>query len=265
MTSHAQLLPVYQQFRQVSAQLNHKLVQCLSKAVLHEGGRRLGILKKETLVFESEEASFVLMDFCIHNVRIDGLNAVQRYLKQSPPPPDSQEMALLTAMLAGHYSLVQVVDAERGVGVTVFDALRGDTYFIADIGLGNSGEAGALLATRLFHLKDHGFHMTGGAGLPVDGTTLEKLKNEIYREFPDDTTFAFLTADRAADLAALIIRSCLGSGMSSHIAYGKLAAAASRKEKSIDPRSVRRANPNDPCPCGSGRKFKSCCGRRPRL
>jgi uncharacterized protein YecA (UPF0149 family) len=23
-----------------------------------------------------------------------------------------------------------------------------------------------------------------------------------------------------------------------------------------------RANRNDPCPCGSGRKYKTCCGKR---
>ena len=25
---------------------------------------------------------------------------------------------------------------------------------------------------------------------------------------------------------------------------------------------VRKVQPNDPCPCGSGRKYKQCCGRR---
>ena len=25
--------------------------------------------------------------------------------------------------------------------------------------------------------------------------------------------------------------------------------------------SVRKIYPNDPCPCGSGKKFKKCCGK----
>ena len=26
-------------------------------------------------------------------------------------------------------------------------------------------------------------------------------------------------------------------------------------------RSAKKVQPNDPCPCGSGRKYKHCCGR----
>ena len=27
-------------------------------------------------------------------------------------------------------------------------------------------------------------------------------------------------------------------------------------------RTTKKVQPNDPCPCGSGRKYKQCCGRR---
>ena len=26
--------------------------------------------------------------------------------------------------------------------------------------------------------------------------------------------------------------------------------------------SIKKVYPNDPCPCGSGKKFKKCCGRK---
>ena len=28
-------------------------------------------------------------------------------------------------------------------------------------------------------------------------------------------------------------------------------------------RAERKIYPNDPCPCGSGKKYKQCCGRKP--
>ena len=28
-------------------------------------------------------------------------------------------------------------------------------------------------------------------------------------------------------------------------------------------RAVQKVYPNDPCPCGSGKKYKQCCGRKP--
>lgn len=30
----------------------------------------------------------------------------------------------------------------------------------------------------------------------------------------------------------------------------------------MQPASTRKIYPNDPCPCGSGKKYKKCCGRR---
>ena len=27
-------------------------------------------------------------------------------------------------------------------------------------------------------------------------------------------------------------------------------------------KALRKIYPNDPCPCGSGKKYKKCCGRR---
>jgi preprotein translocase subunit SecA len=32
-------------------------------------------------------------------------------------------------------------------------------------------------------------------------------------------------------------------------------------QKAPAPRAPKTAGRNDPCPCGSGKKFKSCCGR----
>jgi preprotein translocase subunit SecA len=37
------------------------------------------------------------------------------------------------------------------------------------------------------------------------------------------------------------------------------------KDDTATPKTVKRAGkkvqPNDPCPCGSGKKYKKCCGR----
>ena len=265
MSSHADVLPVYRRFRKVGLQLNQKLVKTLSKEVLHEGGRRLGILEQGTLVFDSEDEMSVLMDYCIHNVRIGGENAVQRYLTASPPRAGSDEMILLTAMLKGHYSLFQVVDAENGVGVTMLGVLRGDTRFLADIGFGTTAQKGDMLATRVFPLEEQGFLMSGGAILPVTPPAFARIKKELDRGFAPGTDFAQLTADQESKLASLVIPACLtAASMRPQIVYGRSAEASSSEERSIDPREVRRGNPNDPCPCGSGRKLKSCCGRRPR-
>ena len=43
-----------------------------------------------------------------------------------------------------------------------------------------------------------------------------------------------------------------------------LAAATASKDgdtKRQPVRVVEKIKPNDPCPCGSGKKYKKCCGR----
>ncbi|MFR6489287.1 MAG: SEC-C metal-binding domain-containing protein [Clostridium sp.] len=46
--------------------------------------------------------------------------------------------------------------------------------------------------------------------------------------------------------------------------YGKKRAALKRMQASILPlprEAYQDAKPNKPCPCGSGKKFKACCGK----
>ena len=34
------------------------------------------------------------------------------------------------------------------------------------------------------------------------------------------------------------------------------------KMKDLLKRAEQKIYPNDPCPCGSGKKYKQCCGRK---
>ena len=79
------ILARYKHLRVVSRNLNSKLVESLSRDVLYEGGRKLGILKGKTLVFDSEDETSVLMDYCIYDVRRNGCNAVEQY--ETKPVP----------------------------------------------------------------------------------------------------------------------------------------------------------------------------------
>ncbi len=253
-TNHAEILDSYRRFRNVGVHLNNKLVRTLDKGGLHSGGERLGMLRQGTLVFETEDESSVLMDYCIHNVWIDGRNAVQKYLAESPPRAGSDEMVLLRAKEQAYYSLIQVAAAEPGVGVTVIDVLRHDTNFLADIGFSHTAAKDDVLATRVIPMDDYGFRMTSGAALPVEPRLWVLLRKALDQAFGPETDYTHLDADQESDLAALVIRACLEAGMSTRIAYGTHAENSTGSGRAVDPRAIRRANRNDPCPCGSGRK-----------
>ena len=40
---------------------------------------------------------------------------------------------------------------------------------------------------------------------------------------------------------------------------GEGATTEKKKPRTVD----KKPGPNDPCPCGSGKKYKKCCGRLP--
>jgi hypothetical protein len=260
MNHHENLLPVYQRLRTVRLHLNNTLAGLLSKETLQASGRALGLLKRDILVFDSEDEMAILMDYAIYNVRPDGRNAVQRYLDESPPPPNSEQRAVLESMLRAYYSLVQIVDVERGVGVSVHDVLRDEPGFLVDIGFSATARQGMLMATRV--IPSDGFLTTGGAAIPVLPEAVPSIRKQLERTFAPDTDFTHLSPAQEADLAALLIRNSLAAGASSRIAYAEPSQLLSPRDATHPVSARPRANRNDPCPCGSGRKYKSCCGKR---
>src|SRR5437016_1709666 len=98
MQDSTQLVARYQRLRQVGMRVNHALVERLPRDVLDEGGQKLGILRGKTLTLDSEDELAILMDFCIHDVRRDGLNAVECFLAEAPYPPGSDEAVWLAAL-----------------------------------------------------------------------------------------------------------------------------------------------------------------------
>ena len=45
------------------------------------------------------------------------------------------------------------------------------------------------------------------------------------------------------------------------VAKGQAVEDTSKKQKKLTPKKVDKVGRNDPCPCGSGKKYKQCCGK----
>jgi hypothetical protein len=260
MSQHAALLPRYKHLRQVGLHLNTRLVKTLPKSVLDEGGRKLGLLKKNVLTLDTEDEIAVLMDYCIHDIRRQGINAVERFLAESPPPAGSDEMVILQAMRQARYSLFIVEATEPGVGVHVRDLLRDEPLFLVDVGFSATGAPGFVLAARI--TAPEGITQTTGAALPF-GVLPPGGQTEVVQGLVGklkDADFRNLSPAEASELSATIIRTCLQHGAAEHIAYLEpgQALGPGRLPPGLPP--ARRVGRNERCPCGSGKKFKHCCG-----
>jgi hypothetical protein len=219
-------------------------------------------MQGNTLVFDSEDEMAVLMDYCLHDVRRQGVTVVERYLADSPPPADSDEMVLLQALRRARYALLVVESLEPGVGAQVRDLWRDEPFFLFDVGLSRSGRVGLTLACRV--MEPEGIRMTTGTALPIG--VLSPAERARYLA---ETKALFqagelqnLSPERASELAKTVIRQSLRRGAARHIAYVEPGQQRQLGVGGRAPSAGRGVGRNDPCPCGSGKKFKRCCAPR---
>jgi hypothetical protein len=206
------------------------------------------------------------MDYCIYNVYRKGRNAVEQYLCDCPPDPDSDEMACLRAMQHAIYALVAVLRVEPSVGCHVRNLFTEETRLLVDIGFSETAQPGAVIATRL--LDFGGFVATTGAALPLgilDNDELDEWQRKLRAGVDDERS----------DPAPLI-RTCLQRGASSYIRYEGMntqrrsdvgggsppAGTSAQQSRALAKRHASKAVTNRRCRCGSGKMFKNCCGKR---
>lgn len=245
----------YQQLRVAHRNLHSILLDWLTKNVVEECGIVLGIYMNDNLDFGSVSEISVLMDYCIYDYRWDGQNVVERYVAQASIEADSDERILLDAMLEARYSVFAVDEVVRGFGVQTHDLLRGDSGFIMDIALSETAVDGLVFAGRVITPGDGEFSMTTDAPLLADAAILKRIIREIPERLGERTRDIDKTSrEKAAELSAFIIRVFLEGNASSRVPY-----------EDITEQEIARTEPkvgrNNPCPCGSGKKYKKCCGK----
>jgi hypothetical protein len=254
---HADLVGCYRHYRAISTDIHHRLLETLPKADMQAGARRLGMLQGDTLVFGSEEEMSVLMDYCLYDVSRDGRTPVRQFAAARPFPEGSDEAAVVAAMTRARYSLVAIDRIVEGVGAWANDVFYEQDVLIADQGLSQTRIPGFVLATRLLPFED--FAMTGGAALPIlDEQMCERVIVAMAEHIEDGQSgFADLSARQRSAATADIIRICLEEDSSESIRYGEPEEGGGAEPFVRE----QRIKPNQPCPCGSGRKYKKCCGR----
>jgi len=184
----------------------------------------------------------------------------------SPTLPESMEQPLaeLDAMRRmlevsqGTFSLsIAVCNSVALRDYLVLDLTRPARFPLVDVSLGNVAHAGVVLAMRITEVE--GMFMSSGASIGADGSAFLRVVAELDRTNErsllarDD-----LSPERRSDMTALIIRNFLAYRQG----VQRIKPAGSGPGRLAPARSGPRVGRNDACPCGSGIKYKKCCGRR---
>ncbi|MDB5302003.1 MAG: hypothetical protein JWO87_3666 [Phycisphaerales bacterium] len=244
----------YKALRGVSVALNTRLVKTLNRDEIGAAAAALGMLHGKHIDLETEDEISVMMDYAIHNLFRDGRNAVDRMLEEDPPPEGSPELRLLRSMQKSHYTIFTVQTPIPGLGVRGLDGMEKTPIVIVDLGFGATAVPGMALATRI-HSPGEGWWMTTGAALPINAKALSGIIREI-----DDHTRRFGVEPEDQERTTIIIRACVASGASRQVTYADPGMGIAPGAAAPVIRDSPKIGRNDPCPCGSGKKYKKCCG-----
>lgn len=261
MINYDDVLERYKHMRAINFRLNNKvLTRYAARETVEEAARRLGIWEQGRIIFDTEDQVAVLMDYAYYDCFQDGSNAVDRYAAENPPAPGSDEETLVAAMRQAFFSVFRVNKVVTGIGVHVLDILSDRQYFLADVGISGTAEEALVFISRVLPFED--FIMTCGAALPADGAAQTSIGNHLNSMPKSPLDEEPMTREEKADMAASMIRFCLESGSSEDIRYSEAAEDQTENSQMIPfPSADAKAGRNESCPCGSGKKYKRCCGR----
>jgi len=242
-----------------------KLVEELPHHAYDDTLRRLRRHGADGLL-DTEHGRVLSVDAALHDRRDGGRSVAQRFADRAPP--ELREAA--RALSRTRYGLFRVGRAV-GSGVRLFDALAGDAFVVLgdDVQFAEAQVIGWLVA----RLAPHGpFQVV--AGPPTFAPPI--LDNDAMVEFIEEIRYDVLRAcargameERETPLrlvrAAMELQDSWGIGEEEELDAPPppRTSAGERNRLEEDPapvRTPRKVGRNEPCPCGSGRKYKRCCG-----
>jgi hypothetical protein len=270
VTDYAELVGQYKRYGRIVRKMHDALLKQIPKRAFEVCGRNLGLMEHGTLVFYDEYESHVLMDHCLYDYHDNGLSAVQRFLKQSPPDPGSDELIVLQAMASAFFTLVQVTEIAEPLGVWVNDMLNDRQYLLADLSMAATAWEGVILATRIIPYDD--FVTISGAARQIDEESLQLIFQYLERFVGEDGRSCDIDGEKLPKVNGAILRICLEQPKDSapfrHLNPDREDQNPYREEQNPYVEEVcapihaeSRIGRNDPCPCGSGKKYKKCCAR----
>lgn len=159
-----ELKELYNEYRREEIRLiNDKIFKTLDKAILLNAARILDMTdENDNIMFTDENQMGALMDFAIHEMRIDGQNAVDKYIEKYGPENEMEEK-VLNALKSSYTSFYRVVNISEEKNMLFLKDLLKDTRNIRliDINLSSMGDPDILVFTRVLPFPE--LNMTSGA------------------------------------------------------------------------------------------------------
>jgi hypothetical protein len=176
-SDRAEVLARYRRLREISQRHNSAMQRVISQEAVLQHARQLGLARGRTFFLDSMDELSYAFDLAIHTAPAGRSRAIDRYAESARAVPASDEMLMLNAMRAAHFSLLRVERRHEVAGLVATDLCRRVERWLIDVGLESSIPDGSTMATRLY--TPERFSMTAGVNVPLDDLTMMTLIAEL--------------------------------------------------------------------------------------
>ena len=130
--TRADVLARYRHLRAIAVRHNSAAVGFVSRSMVLETAKRLGLTEGRMLVAGSEEEMTLVFDLALHAAREGRSRALDRYARATPPPSGSDEARMLDAMRHARFSIWRVERRHETAGLVIADVLREAEEWLVD-------------------------------------------------------------------------------------------------------------------------------------
>jgi SEC-C motif len=256
-----EMLEEYKRIRDARSKLH---TEHFREAVKNVGvaAQQLGMMRGNQIVLDSEDDASILCDYCLYAVLEGGKSLVERAYEGHLPAEGTHERRAVEGMLRARFAFLRVEEIDEGLGLFMRDLGRNERLFIADLSLSKTSQIGNVFASRVLDYGD--FCTLTGAGLPLFPATYEAIQRMVRQYFGREIeALGVLGREDDAKLSMLTMRAALALHANQYMSTVGPNGDVTRKPPPPEIPRVRAATKvgrNEPCPCGSGRKYKKCCG-----
>ena len=172
-------LDTYVRYRKLGRELNNKMIDsCLTKEILNEAGKSLGMLKDNTFIFDDEDESHILMDFALYECKSGNKNAIKNYIEKIGGK-NEEEKILLSGLENSYTSLFEVSDInpEKFSLILMDKLIKKENIVLIDRGFSLTGKKEMLIFARVIPIEN--FFMTSGAAFAFNPQHEKTLLKEF--------------------------------------------------------------------------------------
>jgi hypothetical protein len=242
--SQADRLPAYLTVRAEFQRQMRAVFSLATRDEVHSAAKRLKLFPDGDIILNNNQETDFLVDWMIFQHRRQGKSLSRIAFEALEPNAPELTRSVLAGMSGAVLGLFRVLSAEPGVGIQAENTWSGQRHFIFEREVSRSSKPGEHLMLRMLVVGD--MAVSGSIGLSMHDALLTGIRNE----------------QAAGNLPSM--EELAQPGPQQDEFFGSTIASIMNLRSRLVPQPASRRDAkvgrNDPCPCGSGKKFKKCCG-----